>query len=226
MAQVHWMVSLVRIATILFVLLGCFVLFLYSPFYSQLVVKGLNYFVPVDVNEVAAESQKAAALSEHENLEPGSNLWIARQAYLKLMEKTFESEKPEDLRLIQARYKLLQQTIIDEQEKEEQKEKKNNIPLLNQKAEQDQDSSAVVISSTTDFLQGNTPDNQALMGKYLAFLETYPVALPVNEDEKDETNKDLVELKKNKDDGFEPKNTSQPYAIVVLGGGLTLAENG
>ena len=226
MAQVHWMVSLVRIATILFVLFGCFVLFLYSPFYSQLVVKGLNYFVPVDVNEVAAESQKAAALSEHENLEPGSNLWIARQAYLKLMEKTFESEKPEDLRLIQARYKLLQQTIIDEQEKEEQKEKKNNIPLLNQKAEQDQDSSAVVISSPTDFLQGNTPDNQALMGKYLAFLETYPVALPVNEDEKDETNKDLVELKKNKDDGFEPKNTSQPYAIVVLGGGLTLAENG
>ena len=50
--------------------------------------------------------------------------------------------------------------------------------------------------------------------------------MPVNEDEKDETNKDLVELKKNKDDGFEPKNTSQPYAIVVLGGGLTLAENG
>ena len=226
MAQVHWMVSLVRIVTILFVLFGCFVLFLYSPFYSQLVVKGLNYFVPVDVNEVAAESQKAAALSEHENLEPGSNLWIARQAYLKLMEKTFESEKPEDLRLIQARYKLLQQTIIDEQEKEEQKEKKNNIPLLNQKAEQDQDSSAVVISSPTDFLQGNTPDNQALMDKYLAFLETYPVALPVNEDEKDETHKDLVELKKNKDDGFEPKNTSQPYAIVVLGGGLTLAENG
>ena len=122
MAQVHWMVSLVRIVTILFVLFGCFVLFLYSPFYSQLVVKGLNYFVPVDVNEVAAESQKAAALSEHENLEPGSNLWIARQAYLKLMEKTFQSERPEDLRLIQARYKLLQQTIIDEQEKEEQKE--------------------------------------------------------------------------------------------------------
>ncbi len=58
------------------------------------------------------------------------------------MEKTFQSEKPEDLRLIQARYKLLQQTIIDEQEKEEQKEKKNNIPLLNQKQSMDQDSSA------------------------------------------------------------------------------------
>jgi len=73
--------------------------------------KGAKPFVPVDVNEVAAQSQKPAALSEHETLEPGSNLWIARQAYLKLMEKTFRSEKPEDLRLIQARYKLLQQLL-------------------------------------------------------------------------------------------------------------------
>jgi hypothetical protein len=118
MDKVHWMIGLVRIITIFFVLLGCFVLFLYSPFYSQLVVKGLNRFVPVDVNEVAAQSQKPAALSEHETLEPGSNLWIARQAYLKLMEKTFQSEKPEDLRLIQARYKLLQQLITEEQERE------------------------------------------------------------------------------------------------------------
>ena len=38
------------------------------------------------MNEVAAESQRKAALSEHDNLEPGSNLWIARQAYLKLTE--------------------------------------------------------------------------------------------------------------------------------------------
>ena len=59
MAKVHWMVSLVRVITILFVLLGCFVLFLYSPFYSQFVVKGLNYFVPVDVNEVAARPDRA-----------------------------------------------------------------------------------------------------------------------------------------------------------------------
>jgi uncharacterized protein YnzC (UPF0291/DUF896 family) len=47
----------------------------------------LNAFVPVDVNEVAAQSQKMAALSEQESLEPGSDLWIARQAYLQLMEE-------------------------------------------------------------------------------------------------------------------------------------------
>ncbi|EOR07400.1 YdcF family protein [Acinetobacter genomosp. 15BJ] len=228
MAKVHWMVSLVRVITILFVLLGCFVLFLYSPFYSQFVVKGLNRFVPVDVNEVAAQSQRPAALSEHETLEPGSNLWIARQAYLKLMEKTFQSEKSEDLRLIQARYKLLQELIAEEQEKENQDEKKQpNIPLLSeQQPDQDQESSAVVINTPLDFLQWNTPDNQALMGKYIAFLETYPIALPVSEDDKDQTNKDLIELKKNKDNALEQQSISQPNAIVVLGGGLTLGANG
>ncbi|MFM6906668.1 MAG: YdcF family protein [Acinetobacter tjernbergiae] len=227
MAKVRWIVGLVRIITILFVPLGCFVLFLYSPFYSQLVVKGLNHFVPVDVNEVAAQSQKAGALSEHETLEPGSNLWIARQAYLKLMEKTFQSEKPEDLRLIQARYKLLQQLIIKEQERENAEENKpTSIPLMTEKSEQDQESSAVAASTPMEFLQWNTPDNQALMGKYVAFLETYPVELPIDQDEKDETNKDLVELKKNKDGVNESQGVAQPYAIVVLGGGLTLGANG
>lgn len=227
MDKVHWMIGLVRIITIFFVLLGCFVLFLYSPFYSQLVVKGLNRFVPVDVNEVAAQSQKTAALSEHETLEPGSNLWIARQAYLKLMEKTFRSEKPEDLRLIQARYKLLQQLITEEQERENVEEnQQTNIPLMAEKSEQEQESSAVAASTPMDFLQWNTPDNQALMGKYIAFLETYPVELPVYSDEKDETNKDLVDLKKNKHGMNESQGLSQPYAIVVLGGGLTLGANG
>ncbi len=224
----HWMVSLVRVITILFVLLGCFVLFLYSPFYSQLVVKGLNRFVPVDVNEVAAQSQRPAALSEHETLEPGSNLWIARQAYLKLMEKALQFEKSEDLRLIQARYKLLQELIAEEQDKETQDQKKQtNIPLMSdQKPVQDQESSAVVINTPLDFLQWNTPDNQALMGKYIAFLETYPIALPVNEENKDQTNKDLIELKNSKENVVEQQSLSQPNAIVVLGGGLTLGANG
>ena len=227
MSKVHWMVSLVRVITILFVLLGCFVLFLYSPFYSQMIVKSLNHFVPVDVNEVAAQSQKPAALSEHETLEPGSNLWIARQAYLKLMEKTFQSEKPEDLNLIQARYKLLQELIVQEQDQEnEDQEKQPNIPLRVEKSEQEQESSAVAVSEPIEFLKWNTADNQALIDKYVVFLETYPIDLSINQDEKDETNKDLAELKKNKDQLSELQNFSQPNAIVVLGGGLKLGENG
>ena len=228
MAKVHWMVSLVRVFTILFVLLGCFVLFLYSPFYSQLIVKGLNYFVPVEVNQVAAQSQKSAALSEHETLEPGSDLWIARQAYLKLMEKTFQSEKPEDLGLIQARYKVLQQLILEEQEKENAEEPKQEIPLLAQAASsaQEQESSASEASTPFDFLQSDTANTKIQMEKYLDFLQSYPIDLSASEDSAEQTNTDLLELKKNKVETKTSRNSSEPYAIVVLGGGLTLGANG
>ncbi len=228
MAKVHWMVSLVRVFTILFVLLGCFVLFLYSPFYSQLIVKGLNYFVPVEVNQVAAQSQKSAALSEHETLEPGSDLWIARQAYLKLMEKTFQSEKPEDLGLIQARYKVLQQLILEEQEKENAEEPKQEIPLLAQAASsaQEQESSASAASTPFDFLQSDTANTKIQMEKYLDFLQSYPIDLSASEDSAEQTNTDFLELKKNKVETKTSRNSSEPYAIVVLGGGLTLGANG
>lgn len=228
MAKVHWMVSLVRVFTILFVLLGCFVLFLYSPFYSQLIVKGLNYFVPVEVNQVAAQSQKSAALSEHETLEPGSDIWIARQAYLKLMEKTFQSEKPEDLGLIQARYKVLQQLILEEQEKENAEEPKQEIPLLAQAVSsvQEQESSASAASTPFDFLQSDTANTKIQMEKYLDFLQSYPIDLSASEDSAEQTNTDLLELKKNKVETKTSRNSSEPYAIVVLGGGLTLGANG
>ena len=228
MAKVHWMVSLVRVFTILFVLLGCFVLFLYSPFYSQLIVRGLNYFVPVEVNQVAAQSQKSAAFSEHETLEPGSDLWIARQAYLKLMEKTFQSEKPEDLGLIQARYKVLQQLILEEQEKEDAEEPKQEIPLLAQAASsaQEQESSASAASTPFDFLQSDTANTKIQMEKYLDFLQSYPIDLSASEDSAEQTNTDLLELKKNKVETKTSRNSSEPYAIVVLGGGLTLGANG
>lgn len=228
MAKVHWMVSLVRVFTILFVLLGCFVLFLYSPFYSQLIVKGLNYFVPVEVNQVAAQSQKSAALSEHETLEPGSDLWIARQAYLKLMEKTFQSEKPEDLGLIQARYKVLQQLILEEQEKENAEEPKQEIPLLARAASsvQEQESSASAASTPFDFLQSDTANTKIQMEKYLDFLQSYPIDLSASEDSAEQTNTDLLELKKNKVETKTSRNSSEPYAVVVLGGGLTLGANG
>lgn len=228
MAKVHWMVSLVRVFTILFVLLGCFVLFLYSPFYSQLIVKGLNYFFPVEVNQVAAQSQKSAALSEHETLEPGSDLWIARQAYLKLMEKTFQSEKPEDLGLIQARYKVLQQLILEEQEKENAEEPKQEIPLLAQAVSsvQEQESSASAASTPFDFLQSDTANTKIQMEKYLDFLQSYPIDLSASEDSAEQTNTDFLELKKNKVETKTSRNSSEPYAIVVLGGGLTLGANG
>ena len=115
MKYTHWMVRLVQITAVLFVLLACLMIFIYSPFYSQLVVKALNSFVPVEVNEVAAKSQQMAAFSDQDSLEPGSDLWIARQAYLKLMEQEIQSENSQNLTLIQARYKALQALIVEEQ---------------------------------------------------------------------------------------------------------------
>ena len=141
MPKVHLMVRFVQVVTVLFVLLGCFVIFLYSPFYSKLIVAGLNYFVPVDVNEVAAESQRKAALSEHDNLEPGSNLWIARQAYLKLTEDALRENKTADLGYIQENYKALQQIILlEEKEQELQEEKETtavSVPLVAKNSEID-----------------------------------------------------------------------------------------
>ena len=104
--------------------------FIYTPFYSQLVVKALNTFVPVEVNG-GSKSQEMAALSEYEELEHGSNLWIARQAYLKLMEQSMQNQNAQDLPTLQARYKALQKIIIEEQEKEENdKDDQPVIPLL------------------------------------------------------------------------------------------------
>ncbi len=74
MNKTHWMVRLVQIVAVLFVLFGCLMIFIYSPFYSKLVVKGLNYFVPVEVNQLAAQSQKMGALSDDDGYEPGSHV--------------------------------------------------------------------------------------------------------------------------------------------------------
>ena len=107
MKHTHWMVRLVQIATVLFVLFACLMIFIYSPFYSKLVVKALNTFVPVEVNEVAAKSQQMAAFSDQDSLEPGSDLWIARQVYLKLMEQEIKSENSQNLTLIDDCKKLI-----------------------------------------------------------------------------------------------------------------------
>lgn len=58
MKQNHWMLRLVQIAAVLFVLFAAFMIFIYSPFYSTLVVKTLNTLVPVEVNQVAAKVSK------------------------------------------------------------------------------------------------------------------------------------------------------------------------
>lgn len=226
MPKVHLMVRFVQVVTVLFVLLGCFVIFLYSPFYSKLIVAGLNYFVPVDVNEVAAESQRKAALSEHDNLEPGSNLWIARQAYLKLTEDALRENKTADLGYIQENYKALQQIILlEEKEQELQEEKETtavSVPLVAKNSEID---AADEASSPIDAaLSINSSENKALTEQYTGFLARKPV-VPEHQKAASEPEQKVEYVRKNPLPA-QPKKLSEPYAIVVLGGGLTLDKNG
>ncbi|HCJ6427453.1 TPA: YdcF family protein [Acinetobacter baumannii] len=226
MPKVHLMVRFVQVVTVLFVLLGCFVIFLYSPFYSKLIVAGLNYFVPVDVNEVAAESQRKAALSEHDNLEPGSNLWIARQAYLKLTEDALRENKTADLGYIQENYKALQQIILlEEKEQELQEEKETtavSVPLVAKNSEID---AADEASSPIDAaLSINSSENKALTEQYTEFLARKPV-VPEHQKTASEPEQKVEYVRKNPLPA-QPKKLSEPYAIVVLGGGLTLDKNG
>ncbi len=228
MAQYHWMVRLVQLAAGIFVLLGCLMVFIYTPFYSQLVVKALNTFVPVEVNQVAAKSQEMAALSEYEELEPGSNLWIARQAYLKLMEQSMQNQNVQDLPTLQARYKALQKIIIEEQEKEENdKDDQPVIPLLvpsvDKKGQEQEQPVSDSVEDMRELLQLNSAENKVLMEQYIDFLMTHPVEQ--QEAVESEIYQDIAQIQKEKNEPVYPASSSKPYAIVVLGGGLTLADN-
>lgn len=224
MNRTHWMVRIVQMAAVLFVLMGCLVVFIYSPFYSKFVIKVLNTIVPVEVNEVAAQSQQMGALTDQENLEPGSNLWIARQAYLKVMEEEIQAKNSQNLTTIQARYKALQALIQDEQRSQQEQEQDSTpqIPLL-----ADVSASEAQLAQPSqqlqDLLELDSSENQALMEQYLKFLRTHEVAavetVPVDE----EIFQDIALIQQQNNQ--KPQITSQPYAIVVLGGGLTLHEN-
>nr|WP_010591521.1 YdcF family protein [Acinetobacter bereziniae] len=231
MVKQHWMVRFLRMVAILFVLFGCLIVFWYTPFYSNLMVRILNTFVPVEVNQVAAKSQQNAALSETENLEPGSDLWIARQAYLKLMEELLKNNDAKDLLALQLRYRALQEKIAKEQKEDDEEQIKPVIPLVSEHAASDavEDQPNDVVKNLLDL---NSEDNKALMDEYLTLLKKYKVddkALYENpsasavELSSSQVQQDLESLP-NKNSEL-PKPVSQPYAIVVLGGGLTLDKN-
>lgn len=225
MKQNHWMLRLVQIAAVLFVLFAAFMIFIYSPFYSTLVVKTLNTLVPVEVNQVAAKSQQMAAFSDQDSLEPGSDLWIARQAYLKLMEQEIQSENSKNLTLIQARYKALQALILEEQTQKKlaSEQELPQVPLLVSNA-----ASEVVVEDPSEnvkaLLNLDSHENQVLMEQYLEFLSTHKIAETESEPVDEEIFKDIALIQQQNIPKI-PAN-SKPYAIVVLGGGLTLDDNG
>lgn len=229
MKKQHWMVKTVRRIAVLFVFLAALMVFWYTPFYSNLMVKLLNTFVPVEVNQLAAQSQQNAALSESENLEPGSKLWIARQAYLKLMEQEINSQDAQGLTTLQLRYKALQEQINDKQKEKQENEDKPVIPLVMEQTASDvQPDESATVKALLDL---NSENNKALMDQYLKFLKTHPVEV-IKDEMQDIQNEQLASSQVQEDianiqsqTNVKNKSTNQPYAIVVLGGGLTLDKN-
>ncbi len=249
MPNQHWMINVVRILALLFVLIGCFLVFWYTPFYSNLVVKTLNTFVPYEVDEVAAQSQKMAALTETENLEPGSDEWIARQAYLDAIEQTLTDKKTDQLALIQARYMKLKEQI--KLEKDVEQNPKSNalvkIPLLSTQAPSrseiavsDKDVSPRPVSKISDsdlsaseaelsedaafnWMSHESDEDKALKEKFEDFLLNHPIEIEETENLDTQIYKDIAHIQNQNESN--PIDSEKPYAIVILGGGLTLGDN-
>lgn len=231
MPKQHWMVSSLRIITIMFVLIGCLIVFWYTPYYSNLVVKILNAFVPVEVDQVAAQSQQMASLNEEsDGLEPGSEVWIARQAYLRVMEEAIHSQNTQDLTSIQARYKALLKKLEEEKAEDDQQDDQAQIPLLLKNDGQEgassvtESASEVVIDEDPFGLSRyDTEENKALMDKFVTFLNEHPVDMAAEKEVDSDIYKDIAYIQSQNDK--KKKLKSEPYAIVILGGGLTMSEN-
>ena len=234
MQKQHWMIRIVRYLSIFFVLFGCFMVFLYTPFYSNMMVKLLNVIVPVEVNQVAAKSQQQASLSTDETLEPGSRLWVARQVYLKLVETALKSKDPQDLSVLQARYQQLQSEIHQMNEAASDQEQKNQpqIPLLISH----ESSASVVVSDSKntvdELLALNDESNKVLRAQYEKYLTSHEVKIETEAEQRavnHQVNQDIAYLNmqniEEQQDNTKIDATDRPYAIVVLGGGLTLADN-
>lgn len=228
MSKQHWMISIVRMMAILFVFSGCLLVFWYTPFYSNLVVKALNTFVPVNVDVVAAQSQQMAALTDHSDYEPGSRLWIARQAYLDLMEQAIQDKKTEDLVLIQTRYQILLDEIKEKLKNKSKQESKETpkIPFVAalDSSEISTPASEVEIDDQAESIQNlkESAEDKALRDTYTQFLETHPVDPNSVQSVDDQTYKDIALIQSQ---GDKKKASSDPHAIVTLGGGLTLGSN-
>lgn len=234
MMKSNWMLKVLRGMTVFFVLFGCLIVFFYTPFYSNFIIRVLNSIVPVEVNQVAAESQQMAALSEEQGLEPGSNLWIARQAYLKVMEDAIRTQNSQELVELHARYKVLQAEITKElNEKKVTKVETPQIPFLADADHLRSNSEPNLANGhLDDILVSQSKENNALMKKYVDFLKTHPVHAAATEPVDEQIYKDIAYLNTRNsfnaqysDKKEQSNNQDQPYAIVVLGGGLTLAKN-
>ena len=213
MSKRHWLIRILRALSVLFVCFGVFMIFVYSPFYSKMLLAGLNQFVNVEVNPVAAKSQQAAAITDIESEEPGSELWVARQAYLTAMQQAVVNSEVHRLPDLRVRYDELKKRIENKDSIKIPMDAILDLPELHDPK----------IKKLLQDLQIDGDDN--LLKEYLAFIQ-----LPVDSDEtewldKDQILVDLAYLRAKQGERTADNRLKKAHAIVVLGGGLELAKN-
>lgn len=196
------------------------VLFIYTPFYSQMVLWLLNRFVSIDVNNVAAQSQQPARLSLENEFEPGSKSWIARQAYLYEM-MNLDAKETQKLKALQQKYQQLLAEIESEKRTEKAFVKTNpkaTAPLTAEVlAEQDVQPISQAISSTKVSTSPSDSEKYSLFQRYRVFLTGQSLqAEPKSEQPVSVPNPMRTPQTKH----LSIKSENQPHAIVVLGGGL------
>lgn len=123
-------------------------------------------------------------------------------------------------------YKALQQIILLEEKEQEMEEEQEtsavSVPLVAKNSEID---AADETSGPIDeALFINSSENKALTEQYTEFLARKPV-VPEHQKAVSEPEQKVEDVSKNPLQP-QPKKLSEPYAIVVLGGGLTLDKNG
>lgn len=165
----------------------------YSPFYSKMMVVVLKGLNPTDINPVAAQSQKQANLHHNlqQNLEPGSKPWLAHQVYLEMMWQYIQQQQAHELSHIYAGYQALLDEI--EQDKTTPKTKKT----------------------------AKTPSNDELKKQYRHFIEQYLKQHPKHGATNDAIFQDIAYLYRKNNQQINIAEQNKPYAIVVVGGGLT-----
>lgn len=182
-------------------------IFIYTPFYSRGMLVVLEKLNPPVVNLVAAKSQQQAGIKKKlsQNLEPGSLAWIARQSYLELMWQYIEDGKSHELSRIYASYHALLREI--------------ELQRLNRQLKQRQQK---YTTHSTSPSQSEIKANEQLQlsEKYknymLDFMQKHEKMRKID----DHIFNDIAELYRQHGEQT-PISLQRPYAIVVLGGGLT-----
>ncbi|MCH4248186.1 MAG: YdcF family protein [Acinetobacter populi] len=204
----RWLIALIFLAAVLTV-------FVYSPFYAKSILWLLNHAVDVQVDPIAAQSQKTGRLSLESNLEPGSPEWVARRAYLYEVNQSLQDGHAQNFVELQQRYELLQQIIAEQKLEEAAQELKLDVQVPD--VDQDENDET---SSSIDFMQQFQQDeNEPLFQQYREFLTK-------NENLAHITNLHSQNLNEKLESPYVMQRPAyQPHAIVILGGGLTTGKD-